>query len=116
MAAIAADLCYICKSGRLPLEDDRGEVRQGAEALRDLADQWRCGGARIAEQSARREAFNFMLAMPAGTQPEIVRNAVREFAQAVGRRGRPRLGPVDRQLCAVLARRALQAAGEAAAA
>jgi hypothetical protein len=82
MAAIAAHLRYISKSGRLPFEDDRGEVRQGGEALRDLADQWRCGGARIPERSERREAFNIMLSMPAGTKPEIVRNAAREFAGA----------------------------------
>jgi Relaxase/Mobilisation nuclease domain len=82
MAAIAAHLRYISKSGRLPFEDDRGEVRQGGEALRDLAEQWRCGGARIPERSERREAFNIMLAMPAGTKPEIVRDAAREFAQA----------------------------------
>jgi hypothetical protein len=82
LAAIAAHLRYISKSGRLPFEDDRGEVRQGSEALRDLAEQWRCGGARIPERSERREAFNIMLAMPAGTKPETVRNAAREFAQA----------------------------------
>jgi hypothetical protein len=33
MAAIAAHLRYISKSGRLPFEDDRGERRQGREAL-----------------------------------------------------------------------------------
>jgi hypothetical protein len=82
MAAIAAHLRCISKSGRLPFEDDRGEVRQGSEALRDLAEQWRCGGARIPERSERREAFNVMLSMPAGTNPEIVRNAAREFAKA----------------------------------
>jgi hypothetical protein len=82
MAAIAAHLRYISKSGRLPFEDDRGEVREGREALRDLADQWRCGGSRIPENSERREAFNIMLSMPAGTSPEIVRNAAREFAEA----------------------------------
>jgi hypothetical protein len=82
MAAIAAHLRYISKSGRLPFEDDRGEVRQGGEALHDLADQWRCGGARIPEKSERREAFNIMLSMPVGTNPEIVRNAAREFAKA----------------------------------
>ncbi len=81
MAAIAAHLRYISKSGRLPFEDDRGEVRQGLEALRDLADQWRCGGARIPERSERREAFNIMLSMPAGTNPEAVRSAARQFAK-----------------------------------
>ena len=82
MGAIAAHLRYISKSGRLAFEDDRGEVRQGRDALRDLADQWRCGGARIPERSGRREAFNIMLSMPAGTKPEIVRNAAREFAKS----------------------------------
>ena len=82
MGAIAAHLRYISKSGRLPFEDDRGVVRDGAEALRDVADQWRHGGARIPERSERREAFNIMLSMPAGTKPEIVLNAAREFAKA----------------------------------
>ena len=82
MAAIAAHLRYISKSGRLAFEDDRGEVRQGGDELRDLADQWRFGGARIPENSKRREAFNIMLAMPAGTNPEVVLSAAREFAKA----------------------------------
>ena len=82
MGAIAAHLRYISKSGRLPFEDDRGELRQGREALLDLAEQWRYGGARIPEKSVRREAFNIMLSMPAGTKPEIVRQAAREFAKA----------------------------------
>ncbi|MDB5956068.1 relaxase/mobilization nuclease domain-containing protein [Ramlibacter sp.] len=82
MAAIAAHLRYISKSGRLPFEDDRAVVRDGRDALRDVIDQWRCGGSRIPEHSERREAFNIMLSMPAGTQPDIVRNAAREFAKA----------------------------------
>jgi hypothetical protein len=82
MGAIAAHLRYISKSGRIPFEDDRGVEREGAEALRDLIDQWRCGGARIPERSERREAFNIMLSMPAGAKPEIVHNAAREFAKS----------------------------------
>ena len=53
----------------------------GKDALRDLADQWRHGGSRIDETSPRREAFNIMLSMPAGTDPLIVQKAAREFAQ-----------------------------------
>ena len=67
--------------GRLPVEDDRGVVREGKEALHDLAEQWRHGGSRIEEASPRREAFNIMLSMPAGTDPLIVQRAAREFAQ-----------------------------------
>jgi hypothetical protein len=82
MAAIAAHLRYISKGGRLPIEDDRGFEREGKESLRDTVDQWRLGGSRIPEISERREAFNIMLSMPAGTKAEIVRSAAREFARA----------------------------------
>ena len=82
MAAIAAHFRYISKGGRLPIEDDRGLEREGKEALRDLVDQWRLGGSRIPEISERREAFNIMLSMPAGTKAEILRSAAREFAKA----------------------------------
>jgi hypothetical protein len=82
MAAIAAHLRYISKSGRLPFEDDRGVTREGKEALHDLVEQWRCGGSFIDETSHRREAFNIMLSMPSGTNPLIVQRAAREFAQA----------------------------------
>ena len=81
MGAIAAHLRYISKGGRLPIEDDRGLEREGKEALRDLVDQWRLGGSRIPEVSERREAFNIMLSMPAGTKAEIVQSAAREFAK-----------------------------------
>jgi hypothetical protein len=82
MGAIAAHLRYIAKSGRLPIEDDRGAVREGREALRAIADQWRLGGTRIPEVSDRREAFNIMLSMPTGTDARVVRQAAREFAKA----------------------------------
>jgi hypothetical protein len=80
MAAIAAHFRYISKNGRLDIEDDRGEVCRGKESLRDLAEQWRLGGALIPEVGHRREAFNIMLSMPRGTDPLIVQRAAREFA------------------------------------
>jgi hypothetical protein len=75
MGAIAAHFRYISKSGRLPFEDDRGVIREGKEALRDLADQWRYGGSFIDETSHRREAFNIMLSMPGGTDPLMIQRA-----------------------------------------
>jgi hypothetical protein len=71
MGAIAAHLRYIAKAGRLPIEDDRGAVREGKEALRAIADQWRLGGTRIPEVSERREAFNIMLSMAAYSHMEL---------------------------------------------
>jgi hypothetical protein len=82
MAAIVAHLRYISKSGRLPIEDDRGVVRDGKDGVLALAEQWRHAGALIPEHSARREAFNIMLSMPAGTPASAVQDAARAFAQA----------------------------------
>jgi hypothetical protein len=81
MGAIAAHFRYISKNGRLELEDDRGFKRDGQGALHELVEQWRYGGSLIGEVSHRREAFNIMLSMPAGTRPEFVRQAAREFAK-----------------------------------
>ena len=82
MGAIVAHLRYIAKAGRLPIEDDRGAVREGREASRAIADQWRFGGTRIPEVSERREAFNIMLSMPTGTEARVVQQVAREFAKA----------------------------------
>jgi hypothetical protein len=81
MGAIAAHLRYIGKQGRLPIEDDRGVVHEGKEGVRDLVEQWRHAGGRIADHSPRREAFNLMLSMPAGTPTTALRDAVRAFAR-----------------------------------
>ncbi|MGC4076421.1 MAG: conjugal transfer protein TraS [Rubrivivax sp.] len=82
MRAIAAHFRYISKGGRLDIEDDRGSVRRGREAVDDLAEQWRHAGAKIDDESPRREAFNLMLSMPQGTDARIVKAAAREFARA----------------------------------
>ncbi|MEO6277360.1 relaxase/mobilization nuclease domain-containing protein [Roseateles sp.] len=81
MAAIAAHFRYISKNGRLNIEDDREVVRTGKEALHALADQWRFGGSLIPEEGHRREAFNIMLSMPAGTDARLLQKAAREFAK-----------------------------------
>jgi len=81
MAAIAAHFRYISKNGRLAIEDDREVVRTGKDAVRDLADQWRYSGSLIEDVGHRREAFNIMLSMPAGTNAELLKKAAREFAQ-----------------------------------
>lgn len=81
MKAIAAHFRYISKNGRLDIEDDRGEVSQGRDAVRDLAEEWRFGGAYIGDASPRREAFNIILSMPRGTNPLAVQQAARLFAR-----------------------------------
>ena len=80
MGAIAAHFRYISKSGRLAVEDDRGVVRDGKDGVLALVEQWRHAGALIPERSARREALNVILSMPAGTPVAAVQDAVRAFA------------------------------------
>ncbi|MFG6431865.1 relaxase/mobilization nuclease domain-containing protein [Roseateles sp. LYH14W] len=81
MGAITDHLRYITRSGCLEFEDDRGTVRDGKEALRDLTDGWRYSGRFISEVENRREAVNIMLAMRSGTDAKLVRQAVRDFAR-----------------------------------
>ena len=81
MAALAAHLRYISKQGRLLIEDDRGVGHEGKEGVHDLVEQWRHAGGQIAERSPRREAFNIMLSMPAGTPVSALKEAARAFAQ-----------------------------------
>jgi hypothetical protein len=81
MGAIAAHFRYITKNGRLDIEDDRGVVEHGKDAVREIERQWQFGGARIDQEGHRREAFNIMLSMPRGTDPLTVQQAAREFAK-----------------------------------
>jgi hypothetical protein len=90
MKAIAAHFRYIGRQGKeeaggkgktLEIEDERGEKIQGREGLVQLADEWRVAGAYIDDDSARREAFNIIFSMPAGTPPQAVREATAEAAR-----------------------------------
>jgi hypothetical protein len=81
MKAIAAHFRYITKKGRLAIEDDRGVVERGKDAVKQIERQWQHGGAYIDDVGHRREAFNVMLSMPRGTDPVIVQKAAREFAR-----------------------------------
>ena len=54
MAAIVAHFRYITKNGRLDIEDDRGVVEGGKDAVREIERQWQFGGARIDQEGHRR--------------------------------------------------------------
>ena len=90
MKAIAAHFRYIGRQGKeevggkgktLEIEDERGEKIQGRDGLVELTDEWRVAGAYIDDDSPRREAFNIIFSMPAGTPPEAVRAATSEAAR-----------------------------------
>jgi hypothetical protein len=52
MAAVAAHF-RISKNGRLNIEDDRGVVSNGKEAVHDLVEQWRFGGSLMGTHDSR---------------------------------------------------------------
>jgi hypothetical protein len=88
--AIAAHFRYISRLGKpeaggrgqtLDVEDERGRKLTGAQAMKDLRDDWQVAGGYIEEETTRREAFNIMLSMPQGTLATAVREAARAFAQ-----------------------------------
>jgi relaxase-like protein len=79
MAVIRAHMNYIDREGD-GLNDQDGERHEGREARREIARQWAREGTPIPERSDRREAFNIMWSMPAGTDSRKLLAAVRALA------------------------------------
>ncbi len=81
MAAIRNHLTYISRNGKLELETDNGERLTDRESIAEFSKEWKTQvrGRSIPETSKRREAFNIILSMPAGTPPDAVREAAKEF-------------------------------------
>lgn len=88
MGAVRRHLQYISRDGHVELEDQDARVLVGDAALQDLFDEWRWGGWGMPEESRRRETFNLMLSMPAGTDRAAVREASRAFAREIFGDGR----------------------------
>lgn len=83
MAAIRNHLTYISRNGKLDLETDTGERLSDKSAVADYSEEMKnqIRGKPIPEVSHRREAFNIILSMPAGTPHDKVHEAAREFLQ-----------------------------------
>lgn len=90
MKPIAAHFRYISRLGKeevggkgqsLEVEDETGRKLSGAGELKELMEQWRSSGAHLDEESRRREAFNIMFSMPAGTPAQAVRAATADTAR-----------------------------------
>jgi hypothetical protein len=79
MAVIRAHMNYIDREGDGLIEQS-GERHQGREARREIARQWAREGTPIPERSDRREAFNIMWSMPAGTDAKKLLTAVQALA------------------------------------
>jgi hypothetical protein len=81
MRPIRAHLNYISRNGQLAVEDQDGERLMGQHGVGSLAKEWQGGGFPIEDISTRREAYNIVLSMPAGTDALALHRAARAFAK-----------------------------------
>ena len=83
MAAIREHLSYISRNGKLELETDTGELISDKLSIMEYSHEWKAQvrGKTIPEVSKRREAFNIILSMPAGTPEKAVKDAARAFLE-----------------------------------
>ena len=81
MRPIRAHLNHISRNGQLPVEDQDGERLLGQHDMGSLAQELQSGGFPIEDVSTRREAYNIVLSMPAGTDALALHRAARAFAK-----------------------------------
>ena len=80
-AHLKAHLDYISRNGNLEIENERGEVIDTRERLREEHKQW--SEELGAPRKNQRDTINIVLSMPESTEPEAVRRAAREFAKEI---------------------------------
>ena len=76
---IRAHLEYISRNGKLDLETGEGEELENTNEIAGFVDAWDIDSRFGAGE--KRQAYNVMLSMPQGTDPESVKLAARAFAQ-----------------------------------
>ena len=76
---VKAHLDYVSRNAKLELENERGEIISGKEAIRDLHREWmRDRGRRSANT---RDTTNIVLSMPPKTDEVKMKKAIRAFAR-----------------------------------
>ena len=85
MRSIKKHFDYISRNGQVALEDERGDQILGKQAVKELCSDWQMGGVKAIPKDSgyRREAFNIILSMPAGTDRAQVKEAARAFAHEI---------------------------------
>ncbi len=79
---VKAHLDYISRNGKLELENDRGEIFNGKEEVKDLFKDWEKDFGDGKRRKNQRDTMHMVLSMPEGTDPESVRSATRAFTKA----------------------------------
>lgn len=83
MANIRNHIDYISRNGKLEIEDQNGELLLGRNELNNFKENWQISGGRTIPEEAgeHRDTLNVIFSMAAGTPPERVKAAVRDFLQ-----------------------------------
>ncbi len=76
---VKAHLDYVSRNAKLELENERGEIVSGKEAIRELHREWMQD--RGKRRYNTRDTTNIILSMPPKTDEEKMRKAVRGFAR-----------------------------------
>lgn len=79
---VKAHLDYISRNGKLELENDRGEILNGKDEIKELFKDWEKDFGDSKRRKNQRDTMHMVMSMPEGTDPESVKSAVREFTKA----------------------------------
>lgn len=73
---------YIGRNGKVEIEDQDGYKYNGKSEQKELLGAWRAMGMHDKhETGSKREAFHFVFSMPAGTNPDAMKQAVKNLVQ-----------------------------------
>jgi len=82
-SGLLAHLNYISRAGRLPLEDRDRNLLVGRPALAELAHDWTAESLTGRPRVDSKTSLSVVLSMPPPTEPAIVQDAARAFAQKI---------------------------------
>ena len=78
---VKAHLDYITRNGKLEMENERGDVFTDRDEVKGLLKAWSQDFHDRKCHKNRRDTMHTVLSMPEGTDPDALKDAVREFAK-----------------------------------
>jgi type IV secretory pathway VirD2 relaxase len=77
---VKSNLDYITRNGKVELEDSNGNTYLGKESVKEFFDEWNDFD-REKRNKNQRDTMKMVLSMPAGTNPEALKKAARDFVK-----------------------------------
>ncbi len=76
---VKAHLDYVGRNAKLDLENERGDIIQGKEGIKELHEEWMSDRGKCGKNT--RDTTNIVLSMPPSTDEKKMKKAVRGFAR-----------------------------------